>query len=809
MIAAGGPKLPGPIRGALRALRDSGFGRAAALALFAYWIFAVLHRFYQVNPVDFGSLGGVFQPVLPPAGFSWTVVLERLARVGQGHLAVLLWAGALVGLGLAGLRLLPVREDRGERMAWGLGAGMAAGMVLWLGLGLTGLVFPAVAWGAVGFGIAALALAGRRFFRAAGSTTGWMLAGPGTEVVLTVFLIGAVAAWSRWGADGSGWLKPATVAWGAAVLGSWAGWLSSRALGGGTGGTDDRVARRLLAVLLAEAVFGLLLLVAACDAPSRFYDAQVYHLAIPSLMASHHKLIGMPNLLHASFPLGMQSLYAWLWLVGGEAAARAWRPWLLGAVAWTVWRMGAREGRSGAGLLGACLFATCPVLLLNAMQTSVDVEVCLLVLLAAVAAREARRGEAGTWNARCALMTAGAFSIKYTAVFWLPALFWLSAFRGAFRLNPERAIVFAAIVACWMLPWWARNFSVVGNPVYPYATRLFSEGRQWAPARQQRFQEQAANYVLEGGADLVKLPWLLSKGLNSETFIGPVFLMLLPLVLFRLPAAAPARAYGAIAGLSLVLWLPVTHIHRFILPTWGILSLLVAWSVWELGESRRRLRQAGLVLLAGVTAAGLTAQAVMWRSTFDPTEFLAGRESSQAFLERKVINSYAPIIPWARENLPRSARILFTGETRGLYWPSSFINHSVYDVQVLEEIVRDSGSADRVAARLRQRGVTHLFFNDVETSRMKFRFGYPMLDFDPRERALLSEVWRRWLETSAVIPGRAALYRVLPAPRRPGAGAPAEPLSLDPVRLQREYEGYTAITWEGGGDVQGTKVVGR
>ena len=127
--------------------------------------------------------------------------------------------------------------------------------------------------------------------------------------------------------------------------------------------------------------------------------------------------------------------------------------------------------------------------------------------------------------------------MKYTAVFWIPWLVWLSA-----GFHRRRLAVFAGIGAIWMLPWLIRNVAVVGNPVYPYATAVFSEGRQWDPPRQQRFLEQSATYVVEKKTDLLLLPWLLSKGNDSETFVGPALLLFAPVVVCHLrPVLMPLR----------------------------------------------------------------------------------------------------------------------------------------------------------------------------------------------------------------------------------------------------------------------------
>lgn len=773
--------------------------------------------------MNFKFLAGAWTPALPLSRFAWDHVLERLLSVARGHALVMLWGAAVLGGGtvLARLAWVPHHGDPTGGLVLRFGCGMAIAMLAWLGLGLTGLWYPLMGWLLVILGLMALYLmsAGRSPDHGAPqpwTATGlpWLLAGISAEVLLSVFLVVAVGLAAWWSSRESAGVASLVWGWAFIALGGWIWWFARGVLRSAQVGLESRATRWIMAGLVAEAGVAVLLLVSVCSAPDRFYDAQVYHLATPALFAQYHKVIGLPNLLHASFPLGMQMLYGWQWLLGGDIVVRAWRPWLFGLVLWLIWRLGAREGRPQAGLVAACLFAVCPLLLLNAMHTSVDVEVCLLILLACWAAREAQGGIAETtpgsvstraaWNVRCAIFASAALAMKYTAVFWIPWLVWFSA-----GFHRRRLAVFAGIGVIWMLPWLIRNVAVVGNPVYPYATAVFSQGRQWDPPRQQRFLEQSATYVVEKKTDLLLLPWLLSKGNDSETFVGPALLLFAPVVLFRLrPVLMPLRVYGLIAGASVVFWVTGTHILRFLLATWGLLGLLVAWVVWELGQSKPRIRQAGLALLFVVGFANLAAQVLMWRKVFDPVEVLAGRESRLGYLNRKMLNSYTEIVDSARSGLTRNDRVLLVGETRGLYWPVAFVNHSVYDRQMFEEVVRDSVDPEEAAKRFRQRGVTHLFFNDAETSRMKFRFNYPMLEFDGRERGVIDGLWDHWVEQQASHRNRTVLYRLLDEPRAV-PGGPAQPLSLHAEVLRRTFEGYTEVTWEGDVQIRATKQVRR
>jgi hypothetical protein len=195
----------------------------------------------------------------------------------------------------------------------------------------------------------------------------------------------------------------------------------------------------------------------------------------------------------------------------------------------------------------------------------------------------------------------------------------------------------------------------------------------------------------------------------------------------------------------------------------------------------------------------------LWRKFFDPVELLAGREDTRTYLGRRMLNSYSETAIRSGAFLGKGDRVLMVGETRGLYWPVPFVNHSAYDRQFFEEAVFSSADAVVAAKRLRQGGVTHLFFNDAETSRLKFRFEYPILEFNDRQRGVIAGLWERWMDEAAVAGPYQRLFRLRASPRPFGDKAPGPPLSFDETGMRREFEGYSEITWSGGGQISVNK----
>ncbi len=778
--------------------------RALELVLVAYGAFALLHAFYLENPLRPAAVAACFAPTLPPARHAWPNVTERLGRLWRGHAAAAAVLVGALGSGLVVLDwMIPLHSAGGESAMFGLGLGLGAAILGWLGAGLVGLWGQGLAMAVVGCGGALSwrrrAVIRRAGPRASGSAGRWLILSVGAAAALNLALV--PAAWivaTHWSGEHPLFAVGGACVWVGAILVPWLVGSVRWSHGSGQVTRGRWTDGWLVLALSVEIWLAILLQAVMGEAPERFYDAQVYHLALPSLFAMVHKVTGLPELLHAAFPAGGPMVYGWLWLLGGEAAARAWRLWLLGLTTWLVYRLASRDGGEREGVTAAALFLTCPLAALNAMQTTPDLELCFAVFLALLAARTL----GGTRRAAVTGALAGlAWSLKITTLFFLPGLLAAAATGRRGRGPWLRAVrAFGLVAACWVAPWWARDAVIYGNPVYPYAQAAFPSGRQWVPARRLQFEGQASGRALEGRGETPRLPWRLFFGRTSENFLGPALLLALPVAILYPPSGGTALAAGFVGASALATWIVFSNVLRYALPAWGLLGIFASAGVWRLGGKRPWLARAVLLVLVMIGASNLGASLEISHHMMDPTDFLAGRESGGQFLDRHMINGYVSVAGGFRLPPDSHARVMLVGETRGLYWDVPFINHSVYDVEAFEEALRASRDPAQFAKRLRQRA-THLFFNDRESSRLKFRFAYPILEFTPRERLLLDGLAARWLDETADDGRFCRLFSLRRTARTVGPG-PRPPLTFDAQTLRNEFEGVSTITWQGGGQIQ-------
>jgi len=82
-----------------------------------------------------------------------------------------------------------------------------------------------------------------------------------------------------------------------------------------------------------------------------------------------------------------------------------------------------------------------------------------------------------------------------------------------------------------------------------------------------------------------------------------------------------------------------------------------------------------------------------------------------------------PIL-WMNENLPPEARVLYVGEARVYYARNPVVWATAFDQHPLSEMSRTAASGDRLAEALRARGVSYIYINNSELSRLSKNYGY-------------------------------------------------------------------------------------
>jgi hypothetical protein len=199
-------------------------------------------------------------------------------------------------------------------------------------------------------------------------------------------------------------------------------------------------------------------------------------------------------------------------------------------------------------------------------------------------------------------------------------------------------------------------------------------------------------------------------------FIGPLILAFLPIFLFWRTPHPTLRFLIKVMAFSFGLGLFLSHMLRFSMPAFVLLliiySALLAASKQETWKSLWCAAIGVCALLSWGIYLNLSAQ------FYDGTGLWAGRETRENYLDRKLPNSYEPIVQWTDQNLPSDARLLIVGDARGVYYRRPYFANSVFDDPFFAKAAREETDAAGIARRLRRMGVDEVVVNIPEGLRV-------------------------------------------------------------------------------------------
>ena len=628
--------------------------------------------------------------------------VPAVLRSGLGRdllLAGLLWL-LFIGLGALALRRLKLTGmTRLERLllSGGLGAGLAS--LILLGLGLAGLWQPQL-------------LRGICFF--------------GTPLCLALALLDA-----RRGRE-----EPP-----AAAAGPHLGPLQGAAL----------------CLLLLAAVMNIL----ATAAPETFYDALVYHLALPKLFLLRGRIGPIPENAFSGFPQGVEMLYGLALSLSNESLAALLHCSFGMAAALAVWALLRRYASRDAGILGALLFYLSPIVLYGSWQSGNDLGGAFYLVLALSAFSLAEGSPA--WPVLAGMFLGLAMGVKYTFVpmagaFVLTA-FWLRKRAGAPTALKEAAGM-ATVAAAVSMPWLVKNVFFFGNPLYPFLNGLMG----WtSPADWKNFLADAHSRDLiltfgtaAGWKEFLLLPWTISvHSRDLGDWPGLSFLLFIPWAFFlrwgisREDQAVPP-AWTALALLSAagyLGWCLTSDIARFLVMALPFASCLAALAIVR-APLPGRLRQASWALAILSSLYGFQVTFKMGLDYFSGRwSQIIGAQSRSDYLKTDRMAygvPYYAAMGFINTALPQDAKVLFLGEPRGYYCERDHIAATVFDHNPFWDAARAAQTPEELSARLKKLGVTHLFVSVPALCRYCARPS--VLPRDIVDGKVFGEFWERFLD---------------------------------------------------------------
>ncbi len=366
-------------------------------------------------------------------------------------------------------------------------------------------------------------------------------------------------------------------------------------------------------------------------APARNSDDAAGHLPFALWLAEgghpwhgHQFSVGYyPNVPHGIYAAGMTLV--------GLPGGRGINLLFLAASLVFVERLG-RDlfGRSEPGLLAALLWVTTIPVGIYTMKTYLDVPYASYALGAALLLVRWSRTQASS-DAGWAILF-GAFSASAKShglvVFLLVATWVVGVWRPSHPTRARTILGFGLVSLAWIVPWYLRNYLVMGQPLYPYTEQTMT----MTPG------------VEPDARSLLGLPFLAAfyEGVFILPLNGGVHLALVPIAV-AVRRDRRVLAVLATAVLFSAIWFLTYQNVRYLLPALGLFSVLsgggLAWFLSS-GRATRWAAAAALGLIGLVASAALLGGNYVWdhRGLLQTSAVTFGFESQRTYLARH----YAP-----------------------------------------------------------------------------------------------------------------------------------------------------------------------
>jgi hypothetical protein len=473
----------------------------------------------------------------------------------------------------------------------------------------------------------------------------------------------------------------------------------------------------------------------AALAPAEFYDALIYHLAVPARFIAAGGLVAVDGNFYASFPSNQSMLYALGMLLTGDAVRAGslaqvlhWGCALVALAA--TYAAGGRHLGPRVGWLALLLLATAPGILLTSTWAIADLGVTLDGALVMASLLEAGAAESPQgrrrWTLLAGIFAGLALGVKYTAALSVLApgialslaLCWRARRTARGLRSFADTAIFVLAAGGLFAPWAIRNAVIAGNPFAPYLGGLFG-----AESKARTLTEEIVRHLPAGAGAREMLVHYLGAfwqagvdRLGAGGYVGVAFAFLIPFLLLRRSHPGAVAALGVYAAAGVAAWSAGVALSRYLFPVLPALALLAAQGAQSVVRAAPKAGRLLAVLLAWLLGHGVYLFAVL-AITINPFGVVLGTESVEDYLGRRV--EYYKAAAYINASLPPGARVLFVGEGRGYYVERPYEANTPFDRILIEELAdRAARSGLGLSRALKEAGFTHVLTSRREMDRV-------------------------------------------------------------------------------------------
>jgi hypothetical protein len=470
----------------------------------------------------------------------------------------------------------------------------------------------------------------------------------------------------------------------------------------------------ILFILVVEATLGTL--------PPTSRDELTHHLAIPKLYANAGRIVEVDIAPYAYYPMLLDMLFT-PWVYWGYDFVPKWIHLLFaGLTGLSLHAYLARRMSALYGLLGFFFFLSMPVIMRLGQWGYIDLGITFYTtasLLCLLRWREERKTL--SWLALASLSLGFALATKPNGlviallVTLLVALVIAKPPRKRLGEIVKELFLFGVLSALPFLPWLIRNWSLTGNPFFPFFSSWFaakaSMGLEAASFPGVGIFDKRELLYGENTWQILALPlriFFSGQDDNPQYFDGvltPILILLLPWA-FKGKWLDEKKLLASFALLLLLYALFLVDMRiRYVLSIVPPLVILLAYGVFNIYIRIKHpaVLLAGLLLFAGWHGAYLWKY--FWET--EPLAYLIGSESKEQFLMR-VLPEY-PAFRHINRETPLDAKIYLLFVGRRAYYCNRRYFHDGGDLPgFLLGVIRAAKDAEQIEQSLKQEQITHL-----------------------------------------------------------------------------------------------------
>lgn len=439
-------------------------------------------------------------------------------------------------------------------------------------------------------------------------------------------------------------------------------------------------------------------------APATGQDELCYHLMQPANYVRAGRIYEVPFSTNSLWPYLMEMLFTLGILLNGAELAKFFHFAMYLVAGGAIYCFVKRFGRPKDAFWGLVIYSLTPATFIQSAFAYVDNALAAYLFLCAYALCLYSQSKKEHWVILAGALAGFAISTKLIGVFILPiaVVFFLRNFKMSAILKFG-----AAFLVCGSA-WYLRAAILRGNPIFPFYPQFFG-GHGW---NDQTYVDAHGRGM--GWLSFLTLPW--DTTLYPDWFggehIGPLYLMLLPLLIFQRPWQRSTKyALGFAMGYA-VLWFKVDPNIRFFFPALAFLSAALAPAPEQLmGENKSGWKI--FYSLIFVAIFGFLSSLAVYHFRQEARLFFSGSKDAYLMVRERSYN-VAKII---NQKLTRNDRILSTGEARGYYFQTPFVLEG--DFNDFTHYGERFASAREVVDFLKQNHFTHVLSSTLELDAQK------------------------------------------------------------------------------------------